>query len=189
MKILVAEDEPAIAESYKLILEYAGHQVTITGDGAQCSTVFAEHFQRTTDSNNIGRSPFDLIILDYRMPKKDGVEVANEILSAVPSQRILLATAYAHDVSIARLAENEKTRSIEVLQKPFEFDQFLNIIENTNRNGLFNTTGMTERQRVDSSNLSDRVELGFRPFEGDGAKYDSLDLHLQFDLYERGYGP
>jgi CheY-like chemotaxis protein len=34
-------------------------------------------------------SPFDVVVLDYRMPKKDGTEVAKEILDLNPNQRII----------------------------------------------------------------------------------------------------
>jgi CheY-like chemotaxis protein len=38
--------------------------------------------------------PFDAVVLDYRMPKKDGLEVAKEILKMYPEQRIIFASAY-----------------------------------------------------------------------------------------------
>jgi len=69
-------------------------------------------------------SPFDLIILDYRMPKKNGVEVAQSILSRVPNQRILLASAYSHELTGSKLNPN-----VELLHKPFEFDVFVGIVE------------------------------------------------------------
>lgn len=123
MKILVAEDDPAIAESYRLILEAGGHEVVVTKDGEECLEVFKKY----SDPSYV---PFDLIILDYRMPKKNGVQVAVQVRSEAPTQRILLATAYAHDLSIVELHKNASTQSVELIQKPFELDQFLSVIEN-----------------------------------------------------------
>ena len=123
MKILVAEDDPAIAESYRLILEAGGHEVIVTKDGEECLDVFRKH----SSTSNVS---FDLIILDYRMPKKNGVQVAVQVRSDAPTQRILLATAYAHDLSIVELHKNASTQSVELIQKPFELDQFLSVIEN-----------------------------------------------------------
>ncbi len=128
MKILVAEDDQLIAESYKLLLESSGHAVVVTFDGEQCLDVF-EKQKVLNISQTIRSSPFDLVILDYRMPKKSGIEVATHIRSTNPDQRILLATAYAHDFAVAALQKNEATKSIEVVQKPFEFDHFLSIVE------------------------------------------------------------
>jgi CheY-like chemotaxis protein len=123
MKILVAEDEVNIAESYKLMLEFKGHEVTLTGDGEKCLDVYKQSL-----SSSPRASMFDLVILDYRMPKKDGVQVAQEILGIVPTQRILLATAFVHDISISRLQEIPATKSVELIQKPFDFDSFLNMV-------------------------------------------------------------
>ena len=43
--------------------------------------------------------PFDAVILDYRMPRKDGLEVAKEILELNPRQRIIFASAYVKKLS------------------------------------------------------------------------------------------
>jgi DNA-binding response OmpR family regulator len=129
MKILVAEDEVNIAESYKLMLEFKGHEVTLTGDGEKCLDVYKQSL-----SSSPRASMFDLVILDYRMPKKDGVQVAQEILGIVPTQRILLATAFVHDISISRLQEIPATKSVELIQKPFDFDSFLNMVHNHGSN-------------------------------------------------------
>jgi hypothetical protein len=58
------------------------------------------------------------------MPKKNGVEVAEHILSKVPNQRILLASAYSHELTGSKLSPN-----IELLHKPFEFSVFVGIVE------------------------------------------------------------
>ena len=42
-------------------------------------------------------SPFDVVVLDYKMPGKDGMEVAKEILTINPDQRIIFASAYVRD--------------------------------------------------------------------------------------------
>jgi CheY-like chemotaxis protein len=153
MKILVAEDDVSIAEGYKLILEHSGHQVTLTKDGSECLEVFMKHYSQSSEKRGSSSSPFDMIVLDYRMPKKDGIEVAREIRSVVPGQRILLATAYAHDVSIAKLHESAATKSVELIQKPFEFDQLLNIIES----GQYTSTKMQKGsmpKQAEAANLS-----------------------------------
>jgi two-component system cell cycle response regulator CpdR len=142
MKILVAEDEPSIAESYKLLLGSCGHDVMVTFDGEECLRMFQKHI---TD-------PFDLVILDYRMPKKDGVQVAMKIRSDFPNQKIILATAYANDITIADLKKQEFTRSIEVIQKPFELDYFLNIVKG---NELCRTeTGIQKIHRTNEASPS-----------------------------------
>jgi CheY-like chemotaxis protein len=151
MKILVAEDEPAIAESYNLLLKSCGHDVVITYDGEECLDVFQKH----------RANPFDLIILDYRMPKKDGVQVATKILSEIPSQRIILATAYAHDLAIAEMRKQANTQSVQVIQKPFEFDHLLYVVGGDDKFPKANNTGSKEphRQSGENSSLSGATSM------------------------------
>lgn len=132
MKILVAEDEHVIANSYKLLLESRNHEVIICSDGEQCLQTYDEHARRNkhsvrsrTKTGNKAAPPFDLLILDYRMPKKNGIEVAEQILAKVPEQRIVIASAYSHEISESKgFAQN-----VQMLHKPFEFDAFVSLVE------------------------------------------------------------
>lgn len=131
LKILIAEDDEAIMTSYKLVLKQRNHEIFAASDGDQCLRIFNEHNDRRGREGRLNSkvyaTPFDVVILDYRMPKKDGVEVAKYILSTVPDQRIIIATAYTHELSVAKAAKNHSC--IEMLQKPFEFDLFLEVVE------------------------------------------------------------
>ena len=129
VKILIADDEESIANSYKLILESRNHKVVVSTDGEQCLHEFYEHQKAQKSSTRSSKTPpFDLVILDYRMPKKNGVEVAERILSAVPTQRIIIASAYNHELTGSKTIEN-LDQNIELLQKPFDFDIFLDVVE------------------------------------------------------------
>lgn len=74
-------------------------------------------------------SPFDVVVLDYRMPKKDGLEVAKEILALNPSQRIIFASAYVKET--LRESIKELRQVIELLQKPFLPQALVDVIEDT----------------------------------------------------------
>lgn len=130
MKILIAEDEPDIAMQYELALKDRRHDVIITNDGEQCLEAFYQELEKSEPAPNrkmIKRPPFDAVILDYRMPKKDGMEVAKEILAIEPKQRILFASAYV----LETLVDSVKTlqQVVELIQKPFELDPFVDLIE------------------------------------------------------------
>ena len=131
MKILIAEDEPSIASAYKLALEPRGHGVTITSDGEECLDAYRRAITQRTTKVKEGAyiAPFDAALLDYRMPKKDGLEVAKEILAVEPRQRIIFASAYVR----ITLEESVKELGmvVELLQKPFSLKSFIDTLEDT----------------------------------------------------------
>ena len=131
MRILIAEDDEGIMTTYKLLFGSTNHQLFTAEDGEECVRIFDSQraaVNQTTDSQSrAGNSPFDLVILDYRMPKKNGIEVADHILAAAPSQKIIIASAYTHELVENRKLGNEG--SLVLLQKPFEIDALMNLVE------------------------------------------------------------
>jgi CheY-like chemotaxis protein len=77
--------------------------------------------------------PFDAVVLDYRMPKKDGLEVAKEILKLYPKQRIIFASAYIKE-SLEDCVK-ELDQIVELMQKPFEPDVLVDAIEDREISG------------------------------------------------------
>jgi CheY-like chemotaxis protein len=63
------------------------------------------------------------------MPQINGLEVAKEILSINPHQRIIFASAYVKET----LIESVKClkRVVELMQKPFTLEQLINTLEDT----------------------------------------------------------
>jgi len=61
------------------------------------------------------------------MPKRDGIEVAKEILSLNPKQRIIFASAYVKGTLIESVKHLK--RAVELLQKPFELHTLIDSIE------------------------------------------------------------
>jgi DNA-binding response OmpR family regulator len=129
MKILIAEDEPEIAMQYEVALKDRKHDVTVTYDGEQCLEAFYQEIdkQKHSHSSKKIRAPFDAVILDYRMPRKDGMEVAKEILAIEPKQRILFASAYVLETLVDSVRNLQQV--VELIQKPFELDPFVDLIE------------------------------------------------------------
>ncbi len=125
MKILIAEDEEDIVMQYKIALELRKHQVVVTENGEECMKVYNDALQRTGPSDS--SSPFDVVILDHRMPNQNGFEVAKEILKVNPSQRIIFASAYMKDMPVSSL--KEMNRVIEVIQKPFRLSSLIEMVE------------------------------------------------------------
>jgi len=124
MKILIAEDEPDIAMPYRIVLEKRNHQVMITDNGEACLEAYQDALRRTPKGDGM---PFDAVVLDYRMPKKDGMEVAKEILAVNPHQRIIFASAYVKDTLVDSVKHLRQV--VELMQKPFELDALVDTVE------------------------------------------------------------
>ncbi|HKG29917.1 MAG TPA: response regulator [Nitrososphaeraceae archaeon] len=106
MRILVAEDEEDIKSVYRMTLGGRGHEVFLTSDGEECLKVYRQklqehHEEGEHDGKTSLSSYFDVLILDYKMPKKDGLEVAKEILGINPEQRIIFVSAYVKENSFS----------------------------------------------------------------------------------------
>jgi CheY-like chemotaxis protein len=129
MKILIAEDEYDIALLYKRALENKNYQVTLTSNGEDCLKTYHEESQRkrfrTYATGQI--LPFDVVLLDYKMPKINGIQVAEEILAVNPHQRIIFASAYVKETLLESIRKLKQV--VELMQKPFGIDILINTIE------------------------------------------------------------
>jgi DNA-binding response OmpR family regulator len=81
-RLLVVEDEPALAKVLQMRLQIDGFEVEVAGDGAEAMKM-------------IGKKAPDLVLCDLMMPVMDGIEVTralkgNPKLKAIP---ILILTA------------------------------------------------------------------------------------------------
>jgi len=86
-RILLAEDEKSIQELYQKVLQDAGFEVDTADDGEEALEKVAAH-------------PYDLVLLDIIMPRKDGLSVLKELRAAPESgarQRIVMLTVLTAD--------------------------------------------------------------------------------------------
>ncbi|MHB1908686.1 MAG: response regulator [Nitrososphaerales archaeon] len=80
IQVLVADDEEDLLEIYSRALVDDGFEVTRAQTGNEAVSRFIE-------------SRPEVIILDYRMPRGNGLEAAGEILAMKPSAKIIMLTA------------------------------------------------------------------------------------------------
>ncbi len=81
-KILVVDDEENIRYLYEQELSEDGYQVVMATDGKQCLEKIVSELP-------------DLILLDIRMPKMDGLEAIGKIIDLNKNIPIILNTAYS----------------------------------------------------------------------------------------------
>jgi DNA-binding NtrC family response regulator len=135
MKILIAEDDRDIALFYKVVLEARNHHVVSTDNGEDRLTIYRQEFgnfasliRSTASDNKQQQQAVDAVILDYKMPKINGIEVAKEIIKINPKQRIIISSAHPREALFQSIKEIEKP--IELVQKPFDLHTFIDILEN-----------------------------------------------------------
>lgn len=129
MKILIVEDNVDLVELYQAALELKNHQVTISLDGEMCLRMYRGELEKLGSDTNL--LPFDVVVIDYKIPKIDGVEVAKKILALRPTQRIIFTSAYIKEIiekEVDSVLRNSQ-QFIEKLQKPFELTELTDKIE------------------------------------------------------------
>lgn len=109
MKILIAEDEKPIANSLKKNLDLEGFESVIVYDGQAAM-------------HELLNSNYDLLLADWRMPKKNGYELCVELRNAGNSIPIVLLTALS-DVSNKVDALN--AGADDYITKPFSIEEVI----------------------------------------------------------------
>lgn len=107
--VCIVDDDPAVLDSLSLMLETAGCTVTTfpDGDSFLCSDI--ENF-------------FGCVLLDVRMPGKDGLKVLKEALRISPGLQIVMISGHG-DIAMAVKAVKDGARDF--IEKPFKADIIL----------------------------------------------------------------
>ena len=80
-RILVAEDDPLVANTIRMALTVDGHTVVVAPDGEQALAMFRS-------------GGYDMVIADFQMGKMDGLELAEAIKKLSGATPVILITAY-----------------------------------------------------------------------------------------------
>ncbi|MBR1497634.1 MAG: response regulator [Oscillospiraceae bacterium] len=90
LKVLVIDDDPVACEHAKLVLEEIGIAADTCLSGAEALQMIELRHAR--------RDAYNLILVDWKMPEKDGVEVTREIRKLYQGETtIIILTAYSWD--------------------------------------------------------------------------------------------
>jgi two-component system nitrogen regulation response regulator NtrX len=119
--ILVIDDERGIRDSLQMVLEYAGYDVSLAPDGEQGLTRLRE-----------ARPPVDLVLLDIKMPGKDGLQVLEEIKAARRHLEVVMISAHA---DVAAAVRATRSGAFDLVEKPLDQDRLLLVIRNALEKG------------------------------------------------------
>ena len=107
MKILVVDDEAMQRDMMKGFLEKQGYEVSLASNGEEALRLFSEH-------------PFQLVLLDHRMPDLTGDEVLARMREMNPLARAIMITAYGNVDTAVKMM---KLGADDFLEKPVDLIQ------------------------------------------------------------------
>jgi CheY-like chemotaxis protein len=127
MRLLVAKDLKA-AKAHKSALKSRGHMVTLASNGEDCLKIYNDRLQDVTLHSDLNDhvQPFDVVVLDYEIPKMNGLEVAKEILTVNPHQRIIYTSG--DDMAISKGLRQLKQK-VEILKRPITKQLLIETVE------------------------------------------------------------
>jgi two-component system NtrC family response regulator len=113
LEILIVEDEAFQRQMLRDFLIKEGHRVSEAESGEMAVQL-------------LGKSSFDLVLLDYRMSGMDGLEVLREVRRINPEIEVVIMTAYG---SIETAVGAMKAGARDYLTKPIDFDELCILID------------------------------------------------------------
>jgi PAS domain S-box-containing protein len=113
-RVLLVDDDESMLELGRELLEEAGYQVMVAGDGRHALEIYRTH-----------ASTIDLVILDLVMPEMDGGETYLAMKDVRADLKVLFCTGYLPEQVVGGMLEEEDLRAI---QKPFDPATFLGLV-------------------------------------------------------------
>ena len=131
-KILIVDDEVSVRQSLEGWFREDGFAVAIAEDGKAALAKMHE-------------GPFDIVIIDLKMPGMDGMEVFEELKVIKPEIPVIIITAYGS----LEIAEDARNKGVaDFITKPFRKDTI-----------LFTIDRVLELARVKKENLELKKKL------------------------------
>ena len=157
MRMLIVEDEEALAKGLKFNFEQEGFEVALAGDGTTAVRMFEE-----------AAPPFEIVILDLMLPGMSGYEVCRHLRQRDPrvSVIVLSARTLSEDRSMAFDAGTDQ-----YLSKPFALPELISRVRN-----------LTERRRSMFAPTEDEKDAAAMVLEfGDGIviNFDRFELSVR----------
>jgi DNA-binding NtrC family response regulator len=140
IRVLVADDEKNLRELIMRELSRKGHEVEGAPDGDVALAMLRE-------------SPFDVVILDMRMPRREGLDVLRELQGLAESPQVIVMTGFQ---DVANAVEAMKLGAYDYLTKPTKIEELDVLIRKAAEKALL---------LRDNAALHARTE-GAQPFAG-----------------------
>ena len=139
--ILIVDDEASVRDSLYQWFKADGYRVDTAEDAASALKKLQEN-------------PWDIILLDIKMPGMDGIELQNRIKQIDKNIVTIIITAYASvDTAIQAL----KDGAFDYITKPIDPDDLSRLIRNAIEKRRLVTENIQLRQQIEELSLPDEV--------------------------------
>ena len=130
-KILVIDDERAIRNTLKEILEFEKHEVDVAEEGVSG----IEMFKATC---------YDVVLCDIKMPQMDGIEVLEKLLDHSSETPVIMISGHGN---IDTAVESIKKGAYDFIEKPLDLNRLLITIRNaTDKTTLIQETKILKKK-------------------------------------------
>ena len=113
LNVLVIDNEDVICDACHLVLTEKGHAVDYCKTGKSGLLALA-------------RAPYDLLLLDMKLPDMDGMDVLRSLKDQMPPLRVIVMTGYS---TLSNAVEAMKLGAVDYLSKPFTDDELTEAVE------------------------------------------------------------
>ncbi|PKN44094.1 MAG: hypothetical protein CVU63_11285 [Deltaproteobacteria bacterium HGW-Deltaproteobacteria-20] len=113
--ILVVDDDALVLRMTQMVLDEMGYQVDVAVSGAEALARI-----------DTQQGAFDLVVLDQRLPDREGISVMREARKRFPDLRFMLVTGYSTDEIVRDMMD---AGAIRVLDKPYDIEELTTAVE------------------------------------------------------------
>src|SRR5215475_12276753 len=131
-KLLLIEDDSAVADGLQRVLGRNGYEVTVLLRGDE-------------GLNQAGRDHFDVVLSDFKLPGLSGLELVAQLHAAKPLLPVIVMTAHG---STETAIEATKLGAYDYMLKPFEVEELLDLV---------NKAAMTGRLASDPVEMGEAI--------------------------------
>lgn len=163
MRILVVEDEKELAHLIRRGLTEEGYAVDVAYDGDEAES-YAES------------APYDLIVLDIILPKKDGFQVCTDLRRKKGDTRIIMLTSRD---SVSDRVKGLDTGADDYLVKPFDFQELIARIRALLRRNVGAGSPLMQVGDLSVNTVTREVRRGERSIELNNKEYSILEYLMR----------
>ncbi len=140
-KILIVDDEASIRKTLREILEFEKYEVVEATDGLDAMV-------------NLKKSKFDVVIMDIKMPKMDGMEALERVQMLASDTPVIMISGHAN---IDTAVEAVKKGAFDFISKPPDLNRMLITVRNAmDKSSLITETKVLKR-KVDRSKIQEII--------------------------------